>query len=69
MNASLQTIAVAMQELEYTPEVTISANKPAGVVSLEDKEHQTVIDLIKPEDQREGLYPVGRLNKYGKIEC
>ena len=28
-----------------------------------DKEHQTVIDLIKPEDQREGLYPVGRLDR------
>ena len=39
-------------------------NKPAGVVSARsDKEHQTVIDLIKPEDQREGLYPVGRLDR------
>ena len=39
-------------------------NKPAGVVSArKDKEHQTVIDLIKPEDQRDGLYPVGRLDR------
>ena len=28
-----------------------------------DKEHQTVIDLIKPEDKRDGLYPVGRLDR------
>ena len=46
------------------PEVYYLMNKPAGVVSARrDKEHQTVIDLIKPEDQREGLYPVGRLDR------
>ncbi|HEM6184719.1 TPA: pseudouridine synthase, partial [Streptococcus suis] len=39
-------------------------NKPAGVVSaVTDQEHQTVIDLISPQDSREGLYPVGRLDR------
>ncbi|HEL1697267.1 TPA: pseudouridine synthase, partial [Streptococcus suis] len=39
-------------------------HKPAGVVSaVTDQEHQTVIDLISPQDSREGLYPVGRLDR------
>lgn len=28
-----------------------------------DQEHQTVIDLIAPEDQVPGLYPIGRLDR------
>ena len=64
VDASLQTITVSGKELEHAPEVYYLMNKPSGVVSARrDKEHQTVIDLIKPEDQREGLYPVGRLDR------
>jgi len=64
VDASLQSITVSGKELEHAPEVYYLMNKPAGVVSARsDKEHQTVIDLIKPEDQREGLYPVGRLDR------
>ena len=64
VDASLQTITVSGKELEHTPEVYYLMNKPAGVVSArKDKEHQTVIDLIKPEDKRDGLYPVGRLDR------
>ena len=64
VDASLQTIMVSGKELEHTPEVYYLMNKPAGVVSArKDKEHQTVIDLIKPKDQRDGLYPVGRLDR------
>ena len=59
VDASLQTITVSGKELEHAPEVYYLMNKPSGVVSARrDKEHQTVIDLIKPEDQRDGLYPV-----------
>lgn len=60
VDASLQSITVSGKELEHAPEVYYLMNKPAGG---SDKEHQTVIDLIKPEDQREGLYPVGRLDR------
>ena len=64
VDASLQTITVSGKELEHMPEVYYLMNKPAGVVSArKDKKHQTVIDLIKPEDQRDGLYPVGRLDR------
>ena len=61
VDASLQTIMVSGKELEHAPEVYYLMNKPSGVVSArKDKEHQTVIDLIRPEDQREGLYPVAK---------
>ena len=64
VDASLQTITVSGKLLEHRPEVYYLMNKPAGVVSARsDKEHQTVIDLIKTEDQREGIYPVGRLDR------
>ena len=64
VDASLQTITVSGKELEHSPEVYYLMNKSSGVVSArKDKEHQTVIDLIRPEDQREGLYPVGRLDR------
>ena len=37
-------------------------NKPVGVIcSTEDRQHRTVLDLIKIEERR-GLHPVGRLD-------
>ena len=49
VDASLQTITVSGKELEHSPEVYYLMNKPSGVVSArKDKEHQTVIDLIRP---------------------
>lgn len=39
-------------------------HKPAGVVSAtEDKREKTVLDLLKSEDRRDGIFPVGRLDK------
>lgn len=64
VDTSLQTITVSGQELCHSPEVYYLMNKPAGVVSATtDKEHQTVIELISEEDYREGLYPLGRLDR------
>lgn len=64
VDATLQDIRVSGQKLSYAPEVYYLLYKPAGVVTARhDKEHQTVIDLIKEADQREGLYPVGRLDR------
>ena len=43
--------------------IYIMLNKPAGVISAtEDKMQKTVLDLISPEDSRNGLAPVGRLD-------
>ena len=39
-------------------------DKPSGVLSVtEDRKQQTVLDLLPPEQQRMGLFPVGRLDK------
>ena len=39
-------------------------HKPAGVLSaVRDKKYQTVIDLIAPKDRKDGLYPIGRLDR------
>ena len=47
----------------YEKYVYYMLHKPAGVVSAtEDKEEQTVIDLLGQE-KREDLFPVGRLDK------
>lgn len=39
-------------------------NKPAGVISAtEDKSDRTVMDCLSKSDQRDDLFPVGRLDK------
>lgn len=39
-------------------------HKPAGLLSAtEDRDQQTVLDLLSPELRRLGLFPVGRLDK------
>lgn len=39
-------------------------NKPAGVVTARtDKNRQTILDLLKEEDKKDDLYPVGRLDR------
>ena len=48
----------------YEKYVYYMLHKPAGVVSAtEDKREKTVLDLLKPEDRRDGIFPVGRLDK------
>jgi 16S rRNA pseudouridine516 synthase len=39
-------------------------NKPQGVVSAtKDQQFKTVVDLLRPEDYRPDIFPVGRLDK------
>jgi 16S rRNA pseudouridine516 synthase len=39
-------------------------NKPAGILTAtEDKRQKTVLDLLPPELRRQGVFPVGRLDK------
>lgn len=46
---------------EYT---YLMLHKPAGVLSAtEDRRQPTVLDLLPPELQRRGLFPVGRLDR------
>lgn len=52
------------QEFTYKKYVYIMINKPKGILSASnDKSRETVVDLVKPEFNREGLFPVGRLDK------
>ena len=52
------------EKLDYKESVYILMNKPAGLLSASnDKRAKTVIDIIPPSLKREGLFPVGRLDK------
>ena len=64
VDPELQTIQVSGKKVALEGSAYYLLHKPAGVVSaVRDKDHQTVIDLISPQDSREGLYPVGRLDR------
>ncbi|MGQ7498771.1 pseudouridine synthase [Streptococcus suis] len=64
VDPDLQDIQVSGRKVELEGSVYYLLHKPRGVVSaVTDKDHQAVIDLIAPKDRREGLYPVGRLDR------
>ncbi len=57
-------IKIDGQSFTYKKYVYIMINKPKGILSASnDKSRETVVDLVKPEFSREGLFPVGRLDK------
>ncbi len=52
------------KKLEYKKFVYILMNKPKGVISAtNDKSKKTVVDLVPQEFKRNGLFPVGRLDR------
>ena len=52
------------QALNYKQYIYILMNKPKGVLSAsEDKNRKTVVDLVPEHLRRQGLFPVGRLDK------
>ena len=52
------------QAMEYKKYLYILMNKPKGVLSAaNDKSRKTVVDLVPEEFKRQGLFPVGRLDK------
>lgn len=52
------------QAMEYKKYLYILMNKPKGVLSAaNDKSRKTVVDLVPDEYKRQGLFPVGRLDK------
>lgn len=57
-------ILVNGEALRYRRYTWIMLNKPAGYLSAtEDGRGETVLDLLPRELQRQGLFPVGRLDK------
>ena len=56
-------IRIDGESLNYKKHIYIMLNKPQGVISASnDREQQTVIDLVPKELFREGLFPAGRLD-------
>ena len=52
------------KKASYQKNIYLMLHKPAGVVSAtEDNREKTVLDLVRPEDWKNGLFPVGRLDK------
>ena len=57
-------IVVNGEQLSYRKYTWIMLNKPAGYLSAtEDGKGATVLDLLPQELQKQGLFPVGRLDK------
>ncbi|EOL49047.1 16S rRNA pseudouridine(516) synthase [Enterococcus caccae] len=64
VDPAVQDIYVEGKKIQRHSHVYYMLNKPQGVVTaVKDAQHQTVIDLISLDDQRAGLYPVGRLDR------
>lgn len=52
------------QAVKYKEHIYIIMNKPKGVLSAsDDKTRETVVDLVPQELFRQGLFPVGRLDR------
>lgn len=64
MNPENSEIIVNGEALIYRSFTWVMLNKPAGYLSAtEDGHGKTVLDLLPPELQKQGLFPVGRLDK------
>ncbi len=64
VDVSKDDIQLDGQPVDYKKYVYIMINKPEGVLSAsDDKTRTTVVDLVKQHFPREGLFPVGRLDK------
>lgn len=52
------------KELHFSRFFYYMMNKPSGIVSAtEDNVSKTVLELLRPEEQRSDLFPAGRLDK------
>lgn len=57
-------VTLSGEELCYKKHIYIVMNKPTGILSASsDKRVKTVIDILPDHLKREGLFPVGRLDK------
>ena len=58
------TVTLNNKPVIYEKYIYLMLNKPKNTVSAtEDGNDKTVIDLVKSEDRRNGLFPCGRLDK------
>ncbi|WP_303974676.1 pseudouridine synthase [Streptococcus merionis] len=63
VDPALQRVFMNGKQIHDNSQVYFMLNKPKGsVTAVSDDTHPTVLDLLKPEDQREGIYHIGRLD-------
>lgn len=56
-------VTVGGESIDYQEFVYFMLNKPQGVISAtEDHVHETVLDLLEPQDSLQEPHPVGRLD-------
>jgi 16S rRNA pseudouridine516 synthase len=64
VDPNVDNITLNGEKISYKKYLYLIMNKPKGVLTAtEDKNKQTVIDLIPDELRRRDLFPVGRLDK------
>lgn len=64
VDTAWQKVVVSQKRICNFSHVYYVLHKPIGVVTaVTDKIHQTVLDCLDSSDKREGLYPVGRLDR------
>ncbi len=64
VDTKVDEIKVDGRVISFNKYAYIMLNKPNGVVSsTDDKKDKTVLDILPFEYKREGLFPVGRLDK------
>lgn len=64
VDPAADTITLNGENISYKKHLYLVMNKPKGVLTAtEDKNKQTVIDLIPDSLRRRDLFPVGRLDK------
>ena len=64
INETTDQIRCQGKKASYQKNIYLMLHKPAGVVSAtEDNREKTVLDLVRPEDRKNSLFPVGRLDK------
>ncbi len=64
VDPSASEILVDGEDLGYRAYTYVMLHKPAGVLSAtEDSRQRTVLDLLSPSLRRQGLFPVGRLDR------
>ena len=69
INETTDQILCQGKKASYQKNIYLMLHKPAGVVSAtEDNREKTVLDLVRPEDRKNGLFPVGRLD-WGLLLC
>ena len=63
-DAEQDAVAVDGVPFSIKPHIYIMLNKPTGIVSASrSQKEKTVVDLVPPQLQRNGLFPAGRLDK------